>query len=298
MGLFDFVENFFFIGLALLFVLVLLLVYHFKQRMNSVEKKGDNMYDLLTNVVKELRNIRTTMVAGTVPVVETAPSAVVLPTIVEEEKIDDSDSEDIESEESVYSEDSDEQEEDGITYQIIDTYRNSSVAEKRVVVSDEETDTDTDTESGSDIESESESDSEDDQEEKHVPVETYTEDIPLETVDVAVEETNEVVYIENPMRGSFNNLNTIALSEGTSTEVVEEIPLETEETQHIPLDGLAQNNTDDIQPISRENVDKSSVYKKMSVSQLRALAIQNGIQGDTSKLKKNALVDFLVEKQA
>lgn len=298
MGLFDFVENFFFIGLALLFVLVLLLVYHFKQRMNSVEKKGDNMYDLLTNVVKELRNIRTNMIGGTAPV-ETKPSSVaVLPTIVEEEKIDDSDSD--EDEESVYSEESDEIAEDGITYQIIDTYRNSSVAEKRVVVSDEDTDSDTDTETDSELETGSESESDDDQEDNTVPVETYTEDIPLETLDVAVEENNEVVYVENPIRGSFNNLNTIGLAEETTNEVVEEIPIETEDatTHHIPLDELSQNNTDDILPISRDNVDKSSLYKKMNVSQLRALAIQNGIQGDTSKLKKNALVDFLLEKQA
>ena len=52
---FDFIENFFFVSLGITFVLIILLVYHFKQRIASMERKGDTMYELITNVVKELQ---------------------------------------------------------------------------------------------------------------------------------------------------------------------------------------------------------------------------------------------------
>ena len=58
MGFFSFIENFFFLSLGILFILVVLLVYHFKQRMNSVEKKGDTMYGLVVNLVKEIRCLK------------------------------------------------------------------------------------------------------------------------------------------------------------------------------------------------------------------------------------------------
>jgi hypothetical protein len=54
MGLFDFVENFFLVSLGITFALIILLVYHFKQRISSMERKGDTMYELITNIVKEM----------------------------------------------------------------------------------------------------------------------------------------------------------------------------------------------------------------------------------------------------
>jgi hypothetical protein len=58
MSVFGFIENFFFISLALVFVLVLLLVYHFKNRITVAEKKSESMYGLLTAVVKEIKSLR------------------------------------------------------------------------------------------------------------------------------------------------------------------------------------------------------------------------------------------------
>jgi hypothetical protein len=58
MSVFGFIENFFFISLALVFVLVLLLVYHFKNRITIAEKKSESMYGLLTAVVKEIKTLR------------------------------------------------------------------------------------------------------------------------------------------------------------------------------------------------------------------------------------------------
>jgi len=60
MGFFNFIETFFFISLGITFVLILLLVYHFKQRMNNLEQKCDTMFEIINNIVKELTILRNT----------------------------------------------------------------------------------------------------------------------------------------------------------------------------------------------------------------------------------------------
>jgi hypothetical protein len=62
MAIFNFLENFFFISLAITFGLLLLLVYHFKERMSIVEKKSDTLNEVLTHVVKELKTMRLDMI--------------------------------------------------------------------------------------------------------------------------------------------------------------------------------------------------------------------------------------------
>ena len=52
--LFGMLENFFYISLGITFALILLLVYHFKQRLSAAEKKSETMYEIITNVVQEL----------------------------------------------------------------------------------------------------------------------------------------------------------------------------------------------------------------------------------------------------
>ena len=56
MGLFSFVETFFFVSLGITFILILLLVYHFRQRFITLEQKCDTMFELINNIVMELNN--------------------------------------------------------------------------------------------------------------------------------------------------------------------------------------------------------------------------------------------------
>lgn len=58
MALFNFIETFFFISLAITFLLILLLVYHFKQRLENTEQKCDSMFEIVNNIVKELNILR------------------------------------------------------------------------------------------------------------------------------------------------------------------------------------------------------------------------------------------------
>jgi len=58
MGFFSIIETFFFISLGITIVLVALLVYHFKQRVCSLEQKYESLFDIVSGVVKQLSNIQ------------------------------------------------------------------------------------------------------------------------------------------------------------------------------------------------------------------------------------------------
>lgn len=58
MSVFNFIETFFFISLGITFVLISLLVYHFRQRIVLLEQKNDTMFEIINNIVSEITNIR------------------------------------------------------------------------------------------------------------------------------------------------------------------------------------------------------------------------------------------------
>ena len=61
MPAFNFFEMILLISLAITFVLILFLVYHFKQRITITEEKTDTMFDIINNMAQEMTNIRTAM---------------------------------------------------------------------------------------------------------------------------------------------------------------------------------------------------------------------------------------------
>ena len=62
---FPFLDSFFYISLAITFGLILLMVYHFKNRIHALEEKNQDMGELCQMIIKELQDIKqiqTTMV--------------------------------------------------------------------------------------------------------------------------------------------------------------------------------------------------------------------------------------------
>ena len=51
-------ESVFFITLGISCVLLMMLIYHFKQRISKLEKNGDTMFEILNNMVQELTAIK------------------------------------------------------------------------------------------------------------------------------------------------------------------------------------------------------------------------------------------------
>ena len=58
MGFFSLLETFFFISLAITFVLIMMLVYHFKGRLVMLEDKCNTMFEIMNSMVKEMKTIK------------------------------------------------------------------------------------------------------------------------------------------------------------------------------------------------------------------------------------------------
>jgi hypothetical protein len=67
MGFLDFIDTFFFVSLGITFVLISFLVYHFKDRLTIIETKTDTMFQIVNNIVQELKNIKTMVVFNQSP---------------------------------------------------------------------------------------------------------------------------------------------------------------------------------------------------------------------------------------
>ena len=52
------IESLFFVLFSVTFLFILLLVYHFKNKISALEKKNETMFDILNNVVSELTDIK------------------------------------------------------------------------------------------------------------------------------------------------------------------------------------------------------------------------------------------------
>jgi len=117
MSVFNFMESFFFISLGITFLLIIMLVYHFKQRIVALEHKHDTMFEIVNNVVKQLRNMQMNIqhlgepkpFIITQPVFEPVKITERAPVMIEDDE--DSDDEDSDDEDSD-DEDSDDEDSD------------------------------------------------------------------------------------------------------------------------------------------------------------------------------------------
>jgi len=114
MGLFSFIETFFFISLGITFVLILLLVYHFKQRLSTLEQKCDTMFEIINNVVQEITIVRgaTARIMQGLPGLPLSNSIVLQESVLPEDEKDDEEEEDEEDEDEKDEDEDDEDDDD------------------------------------------------------------------------------------------------------------------------------------------------------------------------------------------
>lgn len=124
-------ETSFFFTLGISFLLILLLVYHFKQRLVLTEQKQDTMFEIINNLVQEITQVKRTIAmmhrpSTPYPTNERRQELPVTPLSSHDEE--DSEDEDVyEEEEDLYSSDDSDDDE-------------SIASDERIVVSDENED--------------------------------------------------------------------------------------------------------------------------------------------------------------
>ena len=109
-----FMDTFFFLSLGIAFVLILLLVYHFKQRLTTTENKCDTMFEIINGLASEVNNMKGALVARMPP---RAPVQMPLPhgpmfSNMSNENLKQENVQDLENDDEVEEEDSHDEEED------------------------------------------------------------------------------------------------------------------------------------------------------------------------------------------
>ena len=313
MALFDFVENFFFISLGITFALILLLVYHFKQRISSMERKGDTMFELLSNVVKEMQCMKSinsyykslfnssTCVEQPQPVctfsipptLKSEPEKKVIDLTVSNDAFDVSPN-----------------------VQVVKQLNDKMVVSEDDDVSEEDDDNDdnssdySETSDGSDLDDdESGSDDEDDNtvvsfdEMKYATVEVDNTISNNDTIDLQFEDLQSPVEVHDTLDdlGSLehfsNEIETNSDLVVVNDVAVEDIVVAENVTTSIPEVIVSENVesevvAESVQPIPTKE-QKRDMYFKMNITQLKSLASVAGIQQDISKMKKKDLISLL-----
>jgi len=272
MGIFNYIDTFFFISLGITFVLILLLVFHFKQQIVSLEHKNDTMFEIINNIVKEITYVK---------------SAVF-------------------SQPQFHMNDHDE-----FINLTANEIQNKQYIENKIVVSDDDVrtedssddDDDDEEQDGDDDDDDEEQDGDDDDDdeeqygdENEYKVKYEKENISSNQYGVKVinvefgdnievsDNITEIYDDNNETENETNNIDELnsKILEDTSDIIVEKINI-----QENDLDNNI-NNEDNPQI---ENIKE--VYRKMTLLQLKTLVISKGLTSDSSKMRKPELLKLL-----
>ena len=260
MGLFNYIDTFFFISLGITFILILLLVFHFKQQIISLEHKNDTMFEIINNIVKELTALKGAFIQSSLSreneIINTSVQCVP-PKINVENKIVISDSDDYDD----------------------DTSYTSGQSE-----------------TDSDAESEDDSDSEYDDEENVLEKEVVIENIDIH--EPREESSNEIKVINIELSNIDDSMENGSDIEDETDNLEEENHIEDfVNTETIVVEKIESSEnlgtTEPTETLSTTAENNKEVYRKMSLQALKTLVITKGLSSDTSKMKKNDLLKLL-----
>ena len=271
-------ESFFILSLGITFVLVLFLVYHFKQRLTLLENKCDTTFEIINNVVSELGNIRGAFrLAGGAPMPVQAPPR---QENIANAKINVNISDD-EHDVSDYDEDDDDSDEDSD--------------------GDDDDDGDDGDDDGDDESDESDDDGDND-DVAHDVAESGEDNVEEVAGNASNNDSNTVRIINLDNQQEFDIIETVeelnvepsnrddqAEDDSSHIENMEEIQL------HVEKLPTGERHLDDSSITSSvaESKNNSHVYKKMTLPVLKAYVIEKGLASDPSKMKKQELIQLI-----
>jgi hypothetical protein len=322
MGLFNLIETFFYLSLGVCFVLILLLVYHFKQRILNLEQKSDTMVDIISNVVKEITNLKNSTTTRPTSMFEFFENPLCNPEfsqpipfpemsfymkdkrhptsssmVVEEISVEDNkDTENLED--NKVDEEEDEIENDSGDEQEDESDNEDGLEEEDETDQDEDEDEEDEEEEKDEFElQESEIIITKEQEETNEYISEHDlQDVSITNVSSENKDDDSTVRIVSiPLNQSIQS-EIFDVSEDIESESEQDEPIELMETEPILVNKLDETITSDISPETTNSIEKKErqdSYRKMNVQQLRALVISNGLSTNTSKLNKTELIKLL-----
>lgn len=282
------VENFFFISLAIIFILVLLLVYLFKQRISTVEKTGNTMFDMVSRLTDEVKWLKGFSKEEEKCAIGADP--VVVSKSVPERQVDMGlPKNPVDPGSDVVSD----VVRDTIQFEIVEPVHSSGPVSNsnRIVVEDlGESDSDDDESVDSDDSDESvDSDDESDDEESLVDISldlSLDLEVDQSPVQIRIDSSSDVSSeLGEEVEITVDDINEIEYKEAEVLTLTPRPVISTLDSDQVPLD-------DQFKPVPLDKAVPLDDLKKMDVRQLRQLAFQKTGQ-DMSKTKKNELVRML-----
>lgn len=260
MAFFPFIESIFYLSLGITFVLIFLIVFHFKSRIETLEKKSFMLTEMYDSLLKEFGVIKSFVFSPqsrqNIVLSTTAPEPSPYKKIVVLDKVEEEEEEDEHESESVYSQSSDSK--------------------------------------SSNSESESDEDSPIDlAEEVEVEAEADNLQIEAEELEAEVEADNLEIEVEaDNLEAEADNLEIEA--EDLETEFkLDEFEHKLEEFENKIEESEHKIETIDLE----ESVKKSDTnYQKMNVQSLKMLVIRKGLAADPSKMKRAELLKLLEDE--
>ncbi len=248
-------ETLFFACLGITFVLIIMLVYHFKSRVLSLENKCDTMFEIINSMVNEIGQVRTVL-NHDVPI------------------------------NNEYHE---------ITLNNIDTNNNDRIhydesSDSLVTDDDEEDVTDDDDEDVTDDDDEDVTDDDDDEDVTDDDNDNDDEiSIDIDEVKVVNVEINGEIQTE----GLHYELDETTSSQGDQIPQMVDINIHVEKLENETNKDDSSIANSSIATFSSVPKKGSSAYKRMNLTALKSLIIEKGLASDPSKMKKRDLITLL-----
>lgn len=262
MGVFNFMETFFFISLGISFILIIMIVYHFKQRIIILEQKQDTMFEIINNIVKQIKNMQVNITY-----------------------LGESQNHNLHDEKMnmvSFSNGFDPMNMNDFNIMFNDNIENDLSKEMPQRYLEEEDD------NSEDDDEDDEDDDEDDEDEDEDESDEDSEDEPEERITNTLSENvqnSDIKIISVDIDEKNTDANNLGILEFTEINATLENINELKE-EDIVIHKIKDSNNETEQENTKD-------YKKMSLSLLKAMVIEKGLSTDPSKLKKHELVKLL-----
>ena len=266
MGLFNYIDTFFFISLGITFVLILLLVFHFKQQIASLEHKNDTMFEIINNIVKELNFMKSGYLVNSTqyhcqPLHEYADDNI----IIQQQPF--------QSKQHV---------ENKIVVSDDDSYANIKDSDE------EDSDDDSEDDDSEDDDSEDDDSEGEDSDDEVVIVNDHEDAVNkikvinielgdnIEVNDICTD--NDIENEEHTLQEHFENDTSIVVTKLESDNLEN-----TENTNNIAMNSSSAFKA------------TKDYYARMNINELKTLVVTKGLVSDASKMKKVQLIQLLLE---
>ena len=265
MGVFNIIETFFFLSLAVTFILILLLVNHFKQRINVLEQKCDTMFEVINSMLQDIGNLSKVFSFSDPRIQAMHPVFT-------------------ESFYANFAANNEASDRSKSNPEVVVELNDDS--DEKIVVSDDEDEND-DEDYSDDDEYDGDEDESDEEEEEN---EDEGSDPKIKIVNLDILD-NKIVVETLPENGDITLEEVV---DDSNDEDLEEINTEIPGIQVLKMDAVDEPSTDD-NVTYEENaiINQKDVYNKMTVQELKKVVITMGLCSDASKLKKPDLLKLL-----